>query len=145
MTKALEMPPLPPMAYLLVDNGHYSRAESHSNNHDTDEVLVKADGLDHCYHKDDQCIHVALPLFFWCVKVNKLDDESVKGENKQCFQHLLYFCIVYFLAPTCLVRFHILPFPTHTHSFSLSLPSPANQELTSISVGSQTSIGHLPL
>ena len=73
---------LPPMTYLLVDNGHYSRAKAHSNNHDTDEVLVKADGLDHCYHKDDQCIHVALPLVFWCMKTNKLDDEPVIEGNK---------------------------------------------------------------
>ena len=90
------------MTHLLVDNGHYSRAESHSNNHDTDKVLVKADGLDRCYHKDGHGIHVALSHFFWCVKLDKLDDESVTGENNQYFHCLLYFSIAYLLAPTCL-------------------------------------------
>ena len=54
-----------PTTHLLVHNRHYSCAESHPDNHDTDEVLVKADGLDDSYNKDDYSIQVALPIVFW--------------------------------------------------------------------------------
>ena len=139
---------LPPMTHLLVHNGHYSCAESHSNNHDTDEVLVKADGLDHCYHKDDQCIDVALPLVFWCVKLDKLDDESVIEGNKHISHPPLCHCTVLLFYPfscvipylICLVQFHILLTSMHTHLSSFSLPMFTGTQLTSISVGSQMSI-----
>ena len=123
------------MTHLLVHNGHYSCAESHSNNHDTDEVLVKADGLDHCYHKDDQYIHVALPLVFRCVKINKLNDESVIEGNKHILtstslsSSLSNVTLLLFSLTHLLVQVHILPASLNSFIFSVSLPLFINYSL----------------
>ena len=93
------------MTHLLVDNGHYSCAKAHSNNHALNEELMYADGLDHCYHKENSCIHVALPLVFWCVKMNKLDDESVVEGNK----HFLTTNVLTTPFPILLLTTHLSP------------------------------------
>ena len=126
---------LPPMTHLLVHNGHYSCAKAHSNNHDTDKVLVKADGLDRCYHKDGHGIHVALSLFFWCVKLDKLDDESVIEGNKHILtstslsSSLSNFTLLLFSLTHLLVQVHILPASLNSFIFSVSLPLFINYSL----------------
>ena len=123
------------MTHLLVDNGHYSCAKAHSNNHALNEELMYADGLDHCYHKENSCIHVALPLVFWCVKINKLDDESVIEGNKQILtstslsSSLSNFTLLLFSLTHLLVQVHILPTSLNSFLLSVSLPLFINYSL----------------
>ena len=72
----------PTQSHLLVHNRHNSCADSHPNGHTKDEELVHTQRLYHCNQKEDRSIQVALPLVFWCVRSDKVNDESVMKERE---------------------------------------------------------------